>query len=741
MVQFDRKSRESMQKARVAAPKLGVAAVSLCALLVVGFAPLGSQAADSVVFRRHAVDPSLTDRIIVKWRTSGVAAVQIDGVQERAARLSAVNGIQVSPVHNLFGSTDVVRLDHVPNHSEMQGILARLNADPGIEYAEPDGYRYIQATQAGLPNDPHFSASTDPSNASNPDLMYGSWQGQWYLLPSSATAPSAISATTAWQQSTTGSASTLIAVIDTGIIEGHPDLAGKLEPGYDFVSCDQGNFTIDSGGNTTADCSATGSAATYYFANDGEGWHDDASDPGDWITTADTQMTLFINAGCTTAATSSWHGTKVAGVIGALTNNGIGIAGVAPLAMLLPVRAVGVCSGRVSDIAAAIMWAAGQPVTVDAGTIAASPAANIINLSLGSNTSCSATEQSVITTAISAGILVVAAAGNEGGAIDAPANCTGVLSVVGLRETGTKVPFSNLSGTGGPAATLAAPGGNCVNTVAGEPCLFDIETTTDASSTSPSATPGFYTYSQLTQSYLDSGGNPSNAANVGTSFAAPMVSGVAALMLAENAALTPAQIIARLESSALTFPTSSSTSNTQCQLADMTADTNGNFTEPSAPAECVCTTATCGAGMLNAASAVLAAAGMFVQITPSSTTGFPGQRISLNGSASTAATGYTIASYQWSTIPATSDQLINANQAVAALIVPSFRSIQVVLTITDNAGRTATGTATIRSALGEASGAGGFEGQWLWPLAALALWQLLRRRPAKAGCRANPGAF
>jgi serine protease len=741
MVQFDRKSRESMQKARVAAPNLGVAALSLFVLLVVGFAPLGSQAADSVVFRHHAVDPSLTDRIIVKWRTSGVAAVQIDGVQERAARLSAVNGIRVSPVHNLFGSTDVVRLDHVPSHSEMQGILARLNADPGIEYAEPDGYRYIQATQAGLPNDPHFSASTDPSNTSNPDLMYGSWQGQWYLLPSSATAPSAISATTAWQQSTTGSASTLIAVIDTGIIEAHPDLAGKLEPGYDFVSCDQGNFTTDSGSDTTADCSASGSAATYYFANDGEGWHDDASDPGDWISTADTQMTLFINAGCTTAATSSWHGTKVAGVIGALTNNGIGIAGVAPLAMLLPVRAVGVCSGRVSDIAAAIMWAAGQPVTVDAGTIAASPAANIINLSLGANTSCSATEQSVITTAISAGILVVAAAGNEGGAIDAPANCTGVLSVVGLRETGTKVPFSNLSGTGGPAATLAAPGGNCVNTAAGSPCLFDIETTTDASSTSPSATPGFYTYSQLTQSYLDSGGNPSNAANVGTSFAAPMVSGVAALMLAENAALTPAQIIARLESSALTFPTSSSTSNTQCQLADMTADTNGNFTEPSAPAECVCTTATCGAGMLNAASAVLAAAGMFVQITPSSTTGFPGQRISLNGSASTAATGYTIVSYQWSTIPASSDQLINANQAVAALIVPSFRSIQVVLNITDNAGRTATGTATIRSALGEASGAGGFEGQWLWPLAALALWQLLRRRPAKAGCRANPGAF
>jgi serine protease len=80
---------------------------------------------------------------------------------------------------------------------------------------------------------------------------------------------------------------------------------------------------------------------------------------------------------------------------------------------------------------------------------------------------------------------------------------------------------------------MAAPGGNCVNTVAGEPCLYDIETTSDAGSQSPAAIPGFYTYSQLTASYLDSGGNPSNAANVGTSFAAPMVAGVAALMLAK----------------------------------------------------------------------------------------------------------------------------------------------------------------------------------------------------------------
>ena len=697
------------------------AALAAFALLICALATQGSWAADSLAIRHAARDEVLTDQIIVKWRTSGVAAVQIDNVEDRAARLSAANGIAVQPVHNLFGSTDVVRLAYMPSQQEMQGILGRLNADPGVEYAEADGWRYVQAFPADPPNDPLLTAGSDAN---------GSWHGQWYLQASSATTPSALSALTAWQ-TTTGSASVIVAVIDTGVITAHPDLAGKLQPGYDFVSCDQGNLTTASGGSTTADCSATGSNATYLFANDGHGWAAGADDPGDWIDTTDTANSLFIKAGCTTTADSSWHGTKVAGIIGALTNNGIGIAGVAPDTLLLPVRAIGKCSGRVSDIAAAIMWAAGQAVTVDAGSIAASPAANIINLSLGGNTACSSTEQSAINSAIAAGITVIAAAGNEGGALDAPANCTGVISVVGLRQTGTKVPYSNLSGTAGPAASIGAPGGNCVNSVAGEDCLYDIETTTDAGTTVPFTTPGFYTYSLLDQSYLNAGGNPDNAANVGTSFATPMVSGIAALMLAINPHMAPAQVLSRLQSSAIAFPTSSSTTATQCTLADSTLDSNGNYIEPATPAECVCTTATCGSGMANAAAAVLAAAGMFVQITPSSTTGHPGQRIRLDGSGSTAASGYTIASYQWTTDPATSGQIANANQAIAELTVPSFRTITVILTITDNIGRTDSGSVTIRSALGEASGVGAMRPAWLGLLGVLALWRLwqLRRRP------------
>ena len=677
------------------------------------------------------------DRIIVKWRDSGVAAMQMTSVLDRAAHLRAVAGVDVRPIRNLYAHTDVMRLSYLPSRAELQDVLARLNADPYVQYAEPDGYRYISDVLTSPPNDPFFIAGSDSN---------GSWEGQWYLLPSSTTTPAALGVTTAWQ-TTTGSQSVIVAVIDTGIIEQQPDFiypagtagAAKLQCntgsgsscGYDFVSCDQGNNSASSGAST-ADCSVSGSSATYNFANDGHGWAADAADPGDWIDASDTAMTLFQNANCTTTVPSSWHGTKVAGVIGAVTNNGVGIAGIAPMTTLLPVRAIGKCTGRVSDIAAAILWAAGIGVTVDAGTIAASPHANIINLSLAGNSPCSQTEQDAVNQAIAAGVLVVASAGNEGGALDAPANCSGVVSVVGLRHAGTKVPFSNLSSSAA-AATIAAPAGNCVNTGANQPCLYAIETTSDAGSTTPAATPGFYTYEILDSSFLSAGGNSENAAVVGTSFAAPMVSGVAALMLAAQPTLSPAQIIARLQSSALAFPTSSSNTSTACALASTSTDSNGQYVEPTTAAECVCTTATCGAGMLNAAAALTAAESMFVQIQTSSTTGLPGQRIKLDGSGSTAASGFTIVSWQWSTIPATSDQLINANQPVATLVVPSFRSIQVMLTITDNAGHTASATAKIESAIGAASGGtGGIDLSLLALLTAAVCWKAHRAGKPRA---------
>jgi subtilisin family serine protease len=120
----------------------------------------------------------------------------------------------------------------------------------------------------------------------------------------------------------------------------------------------------------------------------------------------------------------------------------------------------------------------------------------------------------------------VVSAGNEGGPVDAPANCAGVAGVGGLRQVGTKVGFSSL----GPEIALSAPAGNCVNT-AGGPCVFSIETTSNTGTTVPGAS----TYTDQTNF------------NVGTSFSAPIVSGIAGLMLAVNGNLRAEQLIARLQ--------------------------------------------------------------------------------------------------------------------------------------------------------------------------------------------------
>ncbi len=84
----------------------------------------------------------------------------------------------------------------------------------------------------------------------------------------------------------------------------------------------------------------------------------DPSDPGDWITTSEDASGWFMLCG---VKDSSWHGTHVAGTIGARPNNGLGVAGVNWVSNIVPVRALGKCGGYVSDIADAITWASAAP--------------------------------------------------------------------------------------------------------------------------------------------------------------------------------------------------------------------------------------------------------------------------------------------------------------------------------------------------------------------------------------------
>lgn len=455
-------------------------------------------------------------RVIVKYRQTPNALKQALSL-DQTSRLSARLGLDLRSGRHINALTHVIRSTGVSS----EALATRLSREADVEYAIPDQLRTISS----LPNDPLFS-------------------GQWYLQ---ATEAASTHATKAWDL-TTGSTSMVVAVLDTGVRFDHPDLLPILLQGYDFVS-DAPN------------------------AGDGDGRDADASDPGDFISLSDAANPYF-QALCGSGLfpyDSSWHGTRVAGIVAAAGNNSVGIAGTSWGAKVLPVRVLGKCGGYDSDIIAGMRWAAGLSVP---GVPGNPNPARVINLSLGGGGSCTSAYSDTIAELAGQGALVVAAAGNETGPVGTPGNCAGVLTVAGVRHVGTKVGYSSF----GPEVSVSAPAGNCVNATG--PCLYSIDTATNLGTTSPAA-------NDYTDQYNY---------NVGTSFSAPQAAGVAALMLSLNPTLTPGDIIARIKQSARAFPTDNTLPT--CPNVATSGDTAG---------QCNCTTATCGAGILDAAAAVAAA--------------------------------------------------------------------------------------------------------------------------------------
>ncbi len=186
--------------------------------------------------------------------------------------------------------------------------------------------------------------------------------------------------------------------------------------------------------------------------------------------------------------------------------------------------------------------------------------------------------------------------------MDAPANCAGVIAVAGLREDGTKVGYSSF----GSQVAVSAPAGNCVNTGAQQPCLYTITTATNLGIQSPDAndyTGEFYCYPDSTGGSAPGsypgctiGANQYRTNNVGTSFSAPMVSGIAALMASVNGHLSPGEITERIKASATAFPQSSLDTSPPPPACPNT----------NAGGQCICTNdgQTCGAGMADVSVAV-----------------------------------------------------------------------------------------------------------------------------------------
>jgi serine protease len=348
-------------------------------------------------------------------------------------------------------------------------------------------------------------------------------------------------------------------------------------------------------------------------------------------------------------------------LIGAKSNEGVGMSGTNWAARILPVRVLGKCGGFDSDIIDGMRWAAGLPVT---GAPDNPNPANIINLSLGGDDACSAAYQSAVDEINARGTLIIASVGNDGVDPGSPSNCTNVLGVGGIRHVGTKIGFSNL----GPGTDISAPGGNCVNNGPpfsdASPCVYAMQVAIDMGTTVPVG-PG----------YTDRVSQP----NFGTSFSAPLVAGAAALMHAVNPQLKPDQFTTLLQETASPFPTSSATTNTICRVP--TTFVQG--------VECICTTATCGAGMLNTADAVTAARKPY-GIVQSTATIDPNVAVNISGSTSFAAPSRTVASYQWSVVNVTGATPTIADTAAASTTVQVNGNSRFTLRlqVTDDAGVT-----------------------------------------------------
>jgi len=330
--------------------------------------------------------------------------------------------------------------------------IKSLRKDPHVRYAEPN----YQVSAMATPNDEAYPLQ---------------WHYPLIGLPDAAT-------------TTTGDPAVVVAVVDTGILANHPDLAGQLVDGYDFVR------DPDS-------------------ARDGDGIDPDPQDPGDSLG----------------GGSESFHGTHVSGTVAAHGNNRLGVAGTAYTSRVMPVRALGAGGGGTSyDVDQAVRFAAG--LSNDSGTLPQKPA-DIINLSLGGAPFSQAT-QDLYDQVRTAGILVVAAAGNQASSSPGyPAAYEGVISVSAVDAQRRLAAYSNT----GASIDAAAPGGDSSVDLNGDGYPDGILSTGGTLSDNGVN----YVYSFLN----------------GTSMAAPHVAGVLALMKSVNPNLTPIDIDALLSAGAL----------------------------------------------------------------------------------------------------------------------------------------------------------------------------------------------
>jgi serine protease len=471
-------------------------------------------------------------RLIVQWRQPADAG--------DALVLQQLVADHRLPLRHAAGSApgwQRWQLDGPLDAAQLGAWAERLRADPRLAAVLQDRREQRQSV---TPNDQRFGE-------------------QWWLQTVAAGREGVAGFASAWQRSTGApafGAVPVVAVLDSGITS-HPELNARLRPGYDFVS-------------------------DTLYANDGNGRDNDPADPGDAITTADRLAHPAALGGCPPAPLSSWHGTVIAGQVAAVSNNVEGVAAGNWQGLVLPVRVAGRCGAALGDILDGLRWAAGLAVP---GVPANLNPARIVVLSYGGSDPCDLAHPNpeiaatarlytdVIAELRAAGTLVIVAAGNGRSTVGRPAACAGAFGVTATNREGFKATYANF----GPGLALATPGGDAAT---GGTC--------DA---------------QLADSGIVSTGNLGDvqpgaagyAAASGTSFAAPAVAAVAALMLAVRPGSTLAELEDGLKRSARP--------HVRVPLLGACSTTAVNRS-----GRCECSTASCGAGLLDADEALRYAA-------------------------------------------------------------------------------------------------------------------------------------
>jgi serine protease len=398
-----------------------------------------SQTPDTTRFDLSTLVPSgHYDRFIVTYRDGSTENANRDAMLQnvgaavsRAGLAASANGlragVQASYQRKLATGADLIRTSRKLTSSEAANLIRQIAADPAVVHVAPDvmlhRIRDIRAPDSLAP------ATFTPS-----DTYYPAYQWNLKAPDGSITAfgdanHGGTRVNDAWDLS--DGTGVTIAVLDTGITA-HVDVNTKLaDAGYDFIT------DAFVSGRATDDRSPGG-------------W-----DLGDWTTTEPwlSECTDENNP----PEDSSWHGTHVASTAGAeITNNARGMAGIAFHAKVLPVRVLGHCGGYTSDIADAIVWAAGGKVE---GVPRNRHPADVINLSLGGEGRCNpqAVTAKAVAQANKLGAVVVVSAGNsnDDAARYTPAGCPGVITVASTGITSARAYYSNW----GHAVEIAAPGG------------------------------------------------------------------------------------------------------------------------------------------------------------------------------------------------------------------------------------------------------------------------------------------